>query len=133
MFHQLDVLHEGRIVRIRRSERPFASAFELHIERRRLTQELDAIGRSGRRLLVDSRAAPHSTDEHLQEEFQRFRVDVARGFERIATLVRTKVAILQVRRLSGAQAWPPRAFDDEAAAIAYLLDDTPRESKREKP
>src|SRR5688572_14608622 len=112
-FHQVDVLQDGRIVRVRRSERRFESASELRMERLRLREQLDRLGRAGRGLLIDSRAAPHSTDDTMQEEFKRFRDDIARGFAAIATLVRTKVAILQVQRLSADAPTAVQPFNDE--------------------
>jgi hypothetical protein len=124
-FHQVDVLHEGRIVCVRRSARRFEGAQELKLERSLLVEKLNSIGRAGRGLLIDSRSAPHSTDDNLQEEFRRFRVDVSRGFARVATVVRTKVAILQVNRLCADQAQTVQPFDDEAAAISYLLSQLP--------
>jgi hypothetical protein len=127
-FHQVDVLHNGRIVCVRRSARRFDGAQELRLERSLLVEKLNSIGRAGRGLLIDSRSAPHSTDDNLQEEFRRFRVDVARGYERVATVVRTKVAILQVNRLCADQAQTVQPFDDEAAAISYLLSQLPAES-----
>jgi hypothetical protein len=124
-FHEIDVSHNGRIVCVRRSSRGFESAEELRLERSLLVEKLNSIGRSGRGLLIDSRNAPHSTDDTLQEEFRRFRVDVSRGFARVATVVRTKVAILQVNRLCADQAQTVQPFDDEAAAISYLLSQLP--------
>ena len=124
-FHQVDVLHNGRIVCVRRSARAFEGAQELKLERSLLVEKLNGIGRAGRGLLIDSRSAPHSTDDKLQEEFRRFRVDVSRGFERVATIVRTKVAILQVNRLCADQAQTVQPFDDEAAAISFLLSQIP--------
>jgi hypothetical protein len=124
-FHRVDVLHEGRIVRVQRSGRSYQSAAELNQERLLLGEALDKLGRSGRGLLIDSRVAPHSTDERLHEEFRRFRLEVARGFERVAALVRTKVGILQVNRLIADSTSSVQPFDDEAAAIAYLLGQPP--------
>jgi hypothetical protein len=121
-FHRVDVLHEGRIIRIQRSERPYQNAAALNQERLLLGDALDKLGRKGRGLLIDSRAAPPSTDERLHEEFRRFRMEVARGFDRVAALVRTKVGILQVKRLVADKTSSVQAFDDEAAAIGYLLD-----------
>jgi hypothetical protein len=120
-FHRVDVLHEGRVIRVQRSERPYQSAADLNQERLLLGEALDKLGRTGRGLLIDSRVAPHSTDERLHEEFRRFRLEVARGFDRVAALVRTKVAILQVNRLVADSTSSVQPFDDEAAAIAYLL------------
>jgi hypothetical protein len=124
-FHRVDVLHEGRIIRVQRSGRSYQSAAELNQERLLLGEALDKLGRSGRGLLIDSRVAPHSTDERLHEEFRRFRLEVARGFERVAALVRTKVGILQVNRLIADSTSSVQPFDDEAAAIAYLLGQPP--------
>jgi hypothetical protein len=123
-FHRLEVLHEGRVIRVERSERPYQSAAELNQERRLLGEALDKLGRTGRGLLVDSRGAPHSTDARLEEEFRRFRREVSRGFDRVAALVRTKVGVLQATRLA-ADLSSVQAFDDEAAAIAYLLGQAP--------
>jgi hypothetical protein len=121
-FHRVDVLHDGSVVRIQRSQRPYQSAAELNQERLLLGEMLDKLGRTGRGLLIDSRVAPHSTDALLQGEFHRFRVEVARGFDRVAALVRSKVGILQVHRLvTDSVLSNVQAFDDEAAAIAHLL------------
>lgn len=120
-YHRVDVLHDGRVIRVRRSERPYVDAAELNQERLLLCDALDRLGRAGRGLLIDSRVAPHSTDDRLKEEFRRFRVDVSRGFDRVAALVRTKVGMLQVHRLVGDSSTNVQPFDDEATAIAYLL------------
>lgn len=115
------MLHDGRVVRVARSEVPYPSAAVLSQERLLLGEALDRLGRAGRGLLIDSRKAPSSTDDRLSDEFKRFRVDVSRGFDRVAALVRTKVGILQVNRLVNDSLTNVHAFDDEAAAIAYLL------------
>jgi hypothetical protein len=120
-FHEVDVLHDGRVVCVRRTPRQFESAEELRFERLRLVEQLNALGRRGRGLLIDSRTAPHSTESHLDEEFRRYRREVMLGFDRVAALVRTKVGILQVKRLCAGQAAAFQVFDDEAAAIASLL------------
>ena len=54
-FHQVDVLHNGRIVCVRRSARAFEGAQELKLERSLLVEKLNSIGRAGRGLLIDSR------------------------------------------------------------------------------
>lgn len=125
-FHQIDLIENGRIVRVRRSERRFEDARELSQERVLLTEKLNGLGRAGRGLLIDSRVAPSSTDELMQDEFRRFRLEVSRGFERVATLVRTKVGILQVNRLCADQAVTVQPFNEEADAVAYLLGALPR-------
>lgn len=124
-FHEVRVLQDGRIVRLWRSRRPFADAAELRMERRRLVEELNTLGRAGRGLLIDSRLAPHSTEANLEDEFARYRREVMAGYDRVASLVRTKVAILQVNRLLTGQASEFQAFDDEAEATEYLLHGPP--------
>jgi hypothetical protein len=122
-FHEVSVLHDGRVVCVRRTRRKFESDEELRYERSRLVEQLNAIGRHGRGLLIDSRAAPHSTEGRLDEEFRRYRREVMLGFDRVAALVRTKVGILQVNRLCAGQASAFQVFDDEEQAIASLLRD----------
>jgi hypothetical protein len=124
-FHRVEVLYEGRIVRIVRSPRAFQSVLELHHERLLLGDALNRLGRAGRGLLVDSREAPHTTDDRMQEEFRRFRLDVSRGFAAVAIVVRTKVGMLQVRRLGTQPSSEARPFDDEGVAIEFLLQQVP--------
>lgn len=119
------MLYGGRIVRIVRSSRPFLSVLELHHERLLLAEALNHRGRGGRGLLVDSREAPHTTDDRMQEEFRRFRLDISRGFDAVAIVVRTKVGMLQVRRLGTQPNSEARAFDDENAATDFLLEQVP--------
>lgn len=130
-FHEVTVSRDGRIIRLWRSTRPFADAAELRLERRRLVEELNTLGRAGRGLLIDSRLAPHSTENQLEDEFARYRREVMAGYDRVASLVRTKVAILQVNRLLSGQGSAFQAFDDEAEAVDYLLNGpAPRRSSR---
>jgi hypothetical protein len=126
-FHEVSLLHDGRVVCVRRTRRPFENVEELRYERSRLVEELNAIGRRGRGLLIDSRAAPHSTEGRLDDEFRRYRREVMLGFDQVAALVRTKVGMLQVNRLCAGQASAFQVFDDEAQAIASLLVDGPED------
>ena len=120
-YHEVSVLHDGRVVRLQRTKRGFETADDLRFERLRLVEQLNTIGRKGRSLLIDSRSAPHSTEAQLDDEFRRYRREVMSGFERVAALVRTKVAILQVNRLCAGQASAFQVFNEEQDAIAYLL------------
>ena len=119
------MLCDGRVVRIVRSSQSFPSVAELQHERQLLGEALSRLGRAGRGLLVDSRQAPHSTDDRMTEEFRRFRLEIARGFDAVATVVRTKVGMLQVRRLGTDPTSAVQAFDEESAAIEYLLSKLP--------
>ena len=120
-FHEVSLL-EPFIVCVRRSARQFADAAEVAEERRRIRSALDQLGREGKRLLVDSRRAPLSTDDRLASAFMALREEIGRNFERTAVVVDTKIGILQANRLNretalgGALA----AFENEREALAFL-------------
>ncbi|HEY6079171.1 MAG TPA: serine/threonine-protein kinase, partial [Polyangiaceae bacterium] len=100
-FHEVRLL-EPQIVLVRRSSRKFVDAAEVAEERRRVGAALDQLGRRGKRLLVDSRRAPLSTDELLTNAFMALREEIGRNFERTAVVVDTKIGILQANRLNRA-------------------------------
>jgi len=120
-FHEVMLL-EPRIVLVRRSARQFLDHLEVAEERRRIGAALDQLGRQRKRLLVDSRRAPLSTDDRLAAAFTALREEIGRNFERTAVVVDTKIGILQANRLNrgttmdGALA----AFESESEALAFL-------------
>jgi eukaryotic-like serine/threonine-protein kinase len=120
-FHEVMLLEPG-IVLVRRSARQFADEAEVADERRRMGASLDQLGRQGKRLLVDSRRAPLSTDDRLSTAFMALREEIGRGFERTAVVVGTKLGILQANRLNRATALEGAlsAFESELEAIAFL-------------
>lgn len=127
MFHHLGQADEGAIIVLTRTGKRFQDADEVELERRRLKHELDALGRAGKRLLIDSRAAPLSTDQRLGEAFEKLRREIQRGFDRIAVILETKVGVLQANRLAStdlaACGDPPGLlciFETEEGAINFL-------------
>jgi serine/threonine protein kinase len=120
-FHEV-LLLEPRIVLVRRSARRFVDETEVAEERRRVGAALDKLGRQRKRLLVDSRRAPLSSDDRLATAFTALREEIGRDFERTAVVVASKIGILQANRLNrettldGALA----AFETEAEALAFL-------------
>lgn len=120
-FHEIARLH-ATVVVVRRSAREFVSAGELDLERVRVAAALNALGRTGQRLLIDSRLAPTSTDTRMAEAFQRLRDELSRGFERTAVLVSSKIGVLQAKRLtSNVRATGGlEVFDTEVAALQFL-------------
>ena len=120
-FHEV-LLLEPRVVLVRRSARQFKDETEVAEERRRVGSALDRLGRQRKRLLVDSRRAPLSTDDRLASAFMALREEIGRDFERTAVVVDTKIGILQANRLNrettvnGALA----AFESESEALAFL-------------
>jgi eukaryotic-like serine/threonine-protein kinase len=120
-FHEVKLL-DPLVVLVRRSARQFVDEVEVAEERRRVGAALDQLGRQRKRLLVDSRRAPLSTDDRLAAAFMALREEMARGFDRTAVVVDSKVGILQANRLNrsttadGALA----AFESERDALAFL-------------
>jgi serine/threonine protein kinase len=120
-FHEV-VLLEPRVVLVRRSARKFIDQSEVAEERRRIGAALDKLGRQGKRLLVDSRRGPLSTDDRLASAFTALREEMGRDFERTAVVVDTKIGILQANRLNRGTTvnGPLAAFESEAEALAFL-------------
>jgi serine/threonine protein kinase len=120
-FHEVQLL-EPRIVLVRRSARQFMDEAEVADERRRIGAALDQLGRQRKRLLVDSRRAPLSTDDRLAGAFMALREEIGRDFERTAVVVDSKIGILQANRLNRATAVDGAlaAFENESAALAFL-------------
>ena len=100
MFHQLSHADAGAIIVLTRTGKRFQNTDEVELERRRLRRELDALGRAGKHLLIDSRLAPLSTDQQMGGAFNELRREIQRGFERIAVVLETKVGVLQANRLA---------------------------------
>jgi serine/threonine protein kinase len=120
-FHEV-LLLEPRVVLVRRSARQFIDETEVAEERRRIGAALDRLGRQRKRLLVDSRRAPLSTDDRLATAFMALREEIGRDFERTAVVVDTKIGILQANRLNRATTvnGALAAFESEAEALAFL-------------
>lgn len=120
-FHEV-ILLEPRIVLVRRSGRQFLDQTEVAEERRRVGAALDQLGRQRKRLLVDSRRAPLSTDDRLASAFMALREEIGRDFERTAVVVASKIGILQANRLNRATTVDGvlAAFETEAEALAFL-------------
>jgi hypothetical protein len=100
MFHELSQADAGATIVLTRTGRRFQDSNEVELERKRLRRELDALGRAGKRLLIDSRAAPLSTDQQVGVAFGELRREIQRGFERIAVILETKIGVLQANRLA---------------------------------
>jgi hypothetical protein len=127
MFHQLGQADAGAIIVLTRTGRRFQDAEQVEFERMRLKHELDALGRPGKRLLIDSRAAPLGTDQKMGEAFRDLRREIQRGFERIAVVLDSKVGVLQANRLAStdlAAGGNPTGqlcvFETEEVALEFL-------------
>lgn len=125
--HFVVTRESGReIVRVTRTDVPFASLDELETTFQPLQLALDGIGRKRHALLIDTRAAPLRTDPEFERAFEPHRVRLLSGFARVAVLVRSAVGKLQVQRHSRDDGLAVAVFDDEAEAEAWLAGVHPR-------
>lgn len=110
----------GRLVRITRTSEPFTDEALATLKpvaesvlpprrRRKLT------------LRFDTRLAPLMGDEAMERKLGAASAVLVAGFARSAVLVRTAVGKLQATRFSRANDRTTHIFDDEAAALRYLL------------
>lgn len=109
------------IVRLVRSDVPYPSIEALEMAIRELIGTLDRLGREGRCLLNDLRAASGRNDPAFEETMQRLRPQLYRGFSRIGLLVRSSAGALQLKRMMREDGDVRMATTDEAALIDYLL------------
>ncbi len=73
-------------------------------------------------LIIDVRQAVGRNDDAFEQASSHLLLDLATWVPRIAVLVTTTVGMLQVQRSQRVNAIPQRGFQDEAAAIKYLLE-----------
>lgn len=108
-----------RVVRATRTSTPYTSEAELEESMRALRGKLTPDrGRLG--LLLDLRESPFRNDDPFETTVARFRAELFRGWAAIATLVRTAVGSLQVRRLAREDGSDMHVFAGEDEALAYL-------------
>jgi hypothetical protein len=81
-------------------------------------------GRYG--LLIDVRAAPGRNDPEFEQRFEPHRQSLQRGFSRVAIVVKSLSAKLQVQRYARIDKIASGAFDDYAAALQWLEEVTLR-------
>jgi len=117
---------EGRrIVRVRRTLLPLELSVLVELEGE-LIRVLPMAMRKRYGMLLDARDAPLIPNDGYERSLGALVPKLFDGFAKRAVLVRTAVGKLQAQRVSRARSQPVTVFEDEAEAIAYLLD--PEES-----
>jgi len=108
-----------RLVRYTRSSVPYGDA-------KNLDRSLGGAGAlaaqipRGMKLLVDLRRAPPRNDDAFEAKTSLALAEFLPRFAKHATLMSTAVGKLQAARMARARGVTARAFEDEAAALAYL-------------
>jgi hypothetical protein len=108
------------MLRITRSGTRFEREEDIESSSRLVLDAMSRFDRARYRLLVDLRDGPLRTDRAFEARFEKFRVEMLRGYARTAILVRSAVGKLQVQRHARADATPLQVFDDERAAMEFL-------------
>jgi phage tail sheath gpL-like len=122
--HFVVTVDEARgLLRRARTERGFESEDEIEAAYGAAVASIASIDHARYVLLVDVRLAPPRNDAAYEAIIERLSPQLFDGFRRVALLARTEVGRLQIGRLVSSVHPNARGFTDEAAALAYLLDD----------
>ncbi len=111
---------DAGFVRLVRSADRFESKTQVTEARLWVGRQLDAFGRAGRSILIDSRLAPPSTDFEHGPEFCELRKETERGFIRIAVLVQSKLGVLQAHRIATQDRSGLLVFEKEQDAVQFV-------------
>lgn len=110
-----------RLVRYVRTAVPYPSLDEYERLHERAAGYLDQLGRKRHVLLVDMREAVMNNDPSFERAAGRCRQLLVHDFRRMAVLVKTAVGALQVGRHIREDALEAPIFNEETAAISFLL------------
>lgn len=125
-FYEVRVLDAGWIICVARSATPFTSKEEIDAGCLPVQHKLDVLGRTGKRLLLDTRLALGNNSPSFEANFATHRKQMADGFKMVALLVQTLIGKLHNERLANEdQAGAPRVFMDPDQALAYLRQKIP--------
>lgn len=112
--------YDGKLLRVVRSAVGFPDPETAERAYAPLIALMDRLGRSERCVLSDVRLAPGRNDPAFEAAFARVRRQAFTGFRRAATLVQSKVGLLQMSRLIREDRMERMASDNEAELLAYL-------------
>jgi hypothetical protein len=111
----------GPLLRGVRTDRPWPSLEVLQNSYAGVLAAVDRIGRRGRVMLTDMRAAPGRNDPAFEAAVGAIKPRLYEGMTRIAVLVRTSIGALQIKRLVQEDGIERLVTTDEAEALAHLL------------
>ncbi len=122
------------IVVLTRSAEPFGSAEEIDSTCMPVQLTLNHVGRRGKRLLVDTRAAVGNNNPAFEVAFAAHRQRMVQGFAKVAIVVQTAIGKLQNQRLVGEPSLAQdrsapgemRVFMNIEDALAYLGAEPPK-------
>ena len=109
------------LVTLRRTDAPIDAADTFESELLKVDRAMARLDQGAHVLLLDLRLGPMRSDPVFDAVLVRRTPQVVRKFRRVATLVRTAVGVLQLNRQTREMGGRAGVFQDEAAALAYLL------------
>jgi hypothetical protein len=111
---------EKSLVRLVRSDQPFDDVEQLKLALSQLIAKLVTLKTNQLMLLTDLRQGPLRNNPAF-EAASRPIADFAQNFKRHAVLVQTMLGQLQLKRLSREHQTQMNIFNDEAAALEFLM------------
>lgn len=112
--------YDGKLLRVVRTAVPFPDPEAAVRAYAPLIAIMDRLGRADRCVLSDVRLAPGRNDPAFEAAFAQVRKQAFVGFRKAATLVQSKVGLLQLSRLIKQERMNRMASDNEAELLAYL-------------
>ena len=109
------------LVRLVRSEKPFASVPEFEACFAQLLPAMAALENPRHVILSDVRAVPGRNDPEFEAATARLLPRWLSGFRKVAVLVQSTVGMLQLQRYTRKDGVVRRVSTDEAELLAYLL------------
>jgi hypothetical protein len=122
--YRVEVVDHDRLFLVTRSSVPFTSAFHVDAMCSPVQRAMDDLGRAGRFVLVDSRAAPANNDPVYESWFDHHRKRMIEDFVRAAVVVRSIVGALHARRLADRHRNDAVVFTSMDEARVWLTEGT---------
>lgn len=116
---------QGRLIRLLRTPLAYPDLATLLASYDQVIAAIGRCGRSGRALLVDTRAPSGRNDPWFEQGMADVRPRIDRGFARIGVLTQTRIGALQIRRWVNEDGIERLAGCEEDLLIAELLSGLP--------
>lgn len=113
--------HQSRLIRLVRTSQAYPDLATLLSSYDKVIEAIGRCGRSGRALLVDTRAPSGRNDSWFEQGMADVRPRTDRGFARIGVLTVSRIGALQIRRWVNEDGIERLAGCDEDLLVAELL------------
>jgi hypothetical protein len=118
----VELMPGTHVLCITRNDKPFGNVNAMLGVLDEFQAQIRLVDRSTFALLVDTRRIAARTDPNFERAFRHFREHLVTGFARVAVLVSTAEGLAQAQAHAEELGPSVRAFDDEDAAMQWLLE-----------